>query len=111
MSFISLKDRLRIPTFDNVNHAKTGKVKVDHMKCNGCKQCVEICPANAIVVRGEGKKKKAYMVEEEITPCVSCNCCAAICSQNAVTAIHGYDFAFFYKQIDRGEFTLPRKFI
>jgi len=111
MSYIRLRDRLRIPTYDNVKYVTTGTVTFDHEKCNGCGMCVKICPGRALLLKGEGKGKKAYMLDDEITPCLSCNCCAAICSKDAVLSRVYFDFNYYYKVIHRGEFNAPRKFI
>jgi hypothetical protein len=36
MSYLTLKERLRIPTYDNPAYATTGRVEIDHEQCHGC---------------------------------------------------------------------------
>jgi len=110
MSYIRFIDKIRIPNYYNMKIVTTGKAIIDEEKCNGCGLCTKICPGRALGVRGEGKEKKAYMLDEEVTPCVSCNCCYAICKKDAICSTTGFDFNYYYKQIHRGAFELPRKY-
>ena len=109
MSYLSLRERLNIPTYDNEEYVTTGRVVIDHDKCNGCGMCAEICPGKAIHISGVGKNKKAYL-EEDFPQCMSCNDCAAICERDAITASSSYDFGYFYKSLHVGELVPPRKF-
>ncbi|MFH1149432.1 MAG: 4Fe-4S binding protein [Actinomycetota bacterium] len=106
MSLLSWRERLTIPTYDNEEYATTGRLFVDHELCNGCGVCAQICPGKAIEIRGEGKEKKAYL-EEVFPQCMSCNDCAAICERDAVRAVVAYDFGYYFKKLNRGEFKKP----
>ncbi len=61
--------------------------RVDEIKCNGCRQCFEDCPYNAISMlpREEGSLKKSEMVAR-IDPavCVSCGICVGSCDPVAI---------------------------
>lgn len=110
MGFLTWKERLTIPTYDNPATCRTGTVVIDEEKCNGCGMCVLICPAACIYIAGEGKNKKVRLVNEDFPECFSCNDCAAICKRGAITAKHGYDFGGRFKAIRRGELCPPRNF-
>ncbi len=107
MSFLSLRERLIIPTYDNEEYATTGRLAIDHDLCNGCGVCAQICPGKAISIRGEGKAKKAYL-DEDFPQCMSCNDCAAICERDALKAVVAYDFGLYYKKLNRGPFAPPQ---
>jgi len=109
MSQLSFKERLTIPTYDNEEYATTGRLRIDHEKCNGCGVCALICPGKAISIRGEGSDKKAYL-DPEFPQCMSCNDCAAICERDALTAVVAYDFGKYYRKLNRGGFAPPKAY-
>jgi len=109
MSYMTPKERLLIPTYDNEVYATTGRVAIDADACNGCGMCVKICPGKAIFLSGEKKEKKARM-EEVFPQCMSCNDCAAICERDAISVTVTYDFGYFFKPLHRGPMSPPRKF-
>ncbi len=57
-------------------------VKVDNNKCDGCKECVEICFRHVF----EMQKDKAVVVDEE--NCTLCNLCVETCDVQAITVSH-----------------------
>jgi NAD-dependent dihydropyrimidine dehydrogenase PreA subunit len=110
MAYLTWKERLKIPTYDNPEYARSGRVVIDHGKCNGCGNCALICPGACLYVAGVGKNKKCYLMEGEFPDCMSCNDCAAMCERNAITVSQTYDFGYFYKILHRGELSPPRRF-
>lgn len=110
MSYLTWKERLRIPTYDNPSYANTGQVTIDEEKCNGCGDCVMICPGSALYLAGVAKHKKAHLMEVQFPECIACNDCAAMCRQGAITASVTYDFGLFYKVLHRGDLCAPRRF-
>ena len=48
--------------------------------CSGCGRCVEICPVEALSLRGDELTKVG--VRRDI--CIRCYCCHEVCSENAV---------------------------
>jgi uncharacterized protein (DUF362 family) len=52
-----------------------------HRKCTGCKECIKICPQNAIAMH---PIKKNYVVLTDIN-CIRCYCCSEVCKYHAVT--------------------------
>lgn len=109
MSFLSWRERLTIPTYDNEDYATTGRLAIDRELCNGCGVCAQVCPGKAIEIRGEGKEKKAYL-EDVFPQCMSCNDCAAICERGALKVLVAYDFGFYFKKLNRGEFKPPQRY-
>ncbi|MHB8894540.1 MAG: 4Fe-4S binding protein [Candidatus Geothermincolia bacterium] len=109
MSVLNWRDRLTIPTYDNEEYATTGRLFIDHDKCNGCGLCAMICPGKAISIVGEGKDKKACL-DEDFPQCMSCNDCAAICERDALKVVVAYDFGKYYKKLNRGGFAPPRRY-
>ncbi len=110
MAYLTLMERLKIPTYDNPKYARSGRVTIDREKCNGCGNCALICPGGCLYVAGIGKDKMAHLMEEEFPNCMSCNDCAAMCARDAITVSQTYDFGFFYKTLHRGGLCAPRKF-
>ena len=110
MAFLTWKERFIIPTYDNPAYARSGRVAIDHEKCNGCGMCVKICPGSCLYLARAGKEKRARLAEAEFPDCMSCNDCAAICKRDAIAVSQTYDFGYFYKIIHRGELVFPRRF-
>ena len=52
-------------------------VKVDSEKCDACGSCVEVCPVEAIELKG-----KAVINAEE---CIDCGTCVDECPNEAIT--------------------------
>jgi formate hydrogenlyase subunit 6/NADH:ubiquinone oxidoreductase subunit I len=86
-----------------------GKVVVDEDACTGCSLCATICAARTMEMIGDGKSKKARMREGQDN-CMACGCCEAICKVGAVSLSLPYDHGGQWKQVDRGELSLPRNF-
>ncbi len=110
MAYLSLKEMLTIPTYNDPEACRSGAVLIDHRKCNGCGNCALICPGACLYVAGVGSERKAYMIDKAVPDCMSCNDCAAICKRGAIRAAHGYDFGGFYKVLHRAELHPPRNF-
>jgi len=51
-----------------------------HDNCTGCKECIKICPKNAIAM---DHKRKNYVVLTD-RKCIRCFCCSEVCKFNAV---------------------------
>lgn len=52
-------------------------VKIDKDKCTGCKNCVEVCPVEAIKIENE----KAVVSDE----CTECGACVGECPSEAIS--------------------------
>jgi heterodisulfide reductase subunit A len=64
--------------------------------CIGCEICYQECPFQAVEMVGEGKKRKARIIE---AACKGCGVCAGACPSGAVTA-RGFTDEMILAQID-----------
>ena len=99
----------RFPEWDDSSECHFHRVAVDPDKCDGCKLCTLVCPANVLELFGEKGGKKAR-VKASNRGCISCNNCHAICANGAIEASHYPEFVGFYRQTGRGSFSPPRVF-
>lgn len=51
-----------------------------HENCIGCRECIKICPQNAIVMHCD-KKNRVVLTDKK---CIRCYCCSEVCQSNAV---------------------------
>ncbi len=58
---------------------------IDEEKCQGCGECVEICPSGVLELQEKDGKKVAVVVNQE--ECLACRACEAQCPNNAITVI------------------------
>lgn len=54
-------------------------VEVDHQKCKGCEECVEVCTVSVF----EMQERKAVPVNEK--DCFGCQTCVEVCKEKAIT--------------------------
>jgi len=52
--------------------------KIDKAKCDGCDECVEVCPANVLEV----VNKKSTVVKPK--ECMDCRACESVCPKHAI---------------------------
>ena len=55
------------------------EVVVDNEKCEGCEECVEVCPVDVFEMQDE----KSVPVEAE--ECLGCESCVEVCEHEAIT--------------------------
>lgn len=75
--------------FDRTREVKkeqslTVKISVDPEKCDGCRDCVILCPLKVYEVRKEGKKAVSVPVYIENCCGESCSQCAIFCKNSAI---------------------------
>lgn len=56
------------------------KPAFDDSICVGCGQCVDICPADALVLARAGNRK----IKIDRGACIRCYCCQEVCPENAI---------------------------
>jgi heterodisulfide reductase subunit A len=69
---------------------------VDPETCIGCESCYQECPFQAVEMVGEGKHRKARIIE---AACKGCGVCAGACPSGAVVA-RGFTDEMILAQID-----------
>ena len=55
------------------------EVVVDAGKCEGCEECIEVCPVDVFEMQDE----KSVPVNAE--ECLGCESCVEVCDQEAIT--------------------------
>lgn len=54
---------------------------IDLIKCNGCMNCVDVCPVNALSV----KNNKCELIKKD--KCSDCGICVFACPKSALSII------------------------
>ena len=54
---------------------------INHEKCNGCGECVNVCPQNCIELSEKNGKKVAVITSIEL--CIGDGFCKIVCPENA----------------------------
>ncbi len=54
-------------------------ISIDHNKCNGCGECVDMCPLEIYVMKN-GIPEPQYMEE-----CIACESCLEACEFGAIS--------------------------
>jgi ferredoxin len=99
MGFLSLRERISIPTYDNPKELQTAELIFDQTKCNQCGVCISICPGAWIAtdkftrmdyMKGTATGKSGFpkllrSANDAVTLCMGCLCCAAACSKDAIS--------------------------
>ena len=125
MKKLSLVDRFRIPTYDNINHMQAGDLIFDEMKCRQCGICVKICPGGSLVTnsvtkmeilsgREKGGKSGIPHVEilkSGITLCIACFDCGAACPHKAISIKNNFNPGYFFKRLTQvSEMRYPKNY-
>jgi len=83
-----------------------GRVEIDNDTCNGCKLCVEVCPANSLMMTG----KTSVAMKGENPTCIACGDCVPICLPKVIKITRFQDYKGRYKHLGRNETCAPRQF-
>ena len=54
------------------------RVAIDEDKCDGCGECVDICPADVLEIQDE----KSVVAEPD--ECLGCESCVEVCPNDAI---------------------------
>lgn len=114
-SYFTRKEKNQLPVMTDNTITRTptpddnlimARVEINNDICNGCKLCVDVCPASALEMTGE---KSVAMVGENPN-CIGCGDCIPICLPKAITISRFQQYKGLYKFIGRGKGTVPRQF-
>lgn len=83
-----------------------GRVEIDNELCIGCKLCVEICPANTLVMTD----KTSVAMKGQNPSCIACSDCVPICLPKAIKVTRFQDYKGRYKFLGRNGVSAPRQF-
>lgn len=61
-------------------NSKVHAIALCENKCNGCTNCIRVCPTEALRV----KNQKAKIIEKR---CINCGQCISVCTHNALTGV------------------------
>lgn len=109
MAYLSLRERLKIPVYDRETEMSWSEVSIDNEMCDGCGVCVKICPSSALRLVGKGKEQRVRMIEGYHN-CIGCNDCSAICEKDAIAAAAPMECTLYFKTLDHGSLTPPRRY-
>jgi len=114
-TYISNKEKKQYPKMSdmdpnqpepNATLLSMGRVEIDNDICNGCKLCVEVCPANSLMMTG----KKSVEMKGENPTCIACGDCVPICLPKAIKITRFQVYKGRYKHLGRSETCAPRRF-
>lgn len=123
MSNITLRERTKIPTYDNNKHMTGGALNFDEEKCNQCGRCISVCPGACL--NSESFNKMDYMegkasgkcgvpyveVTRDVTMCIACFCCGAACPRGAISIESHFNPGYYFKRISQtSDMKLPRRY-
>ncbi|HEV2364413.1 MAG TPA: 4Fe-4S dicluster domain-containing protein [Caulobacteraceae bacterium] len=98
-----------LPVWDDPAEALYRRVTIELEKCDGCRLCAVVCPANILEMFGPKDNLKVRL-KADASGCMSCNNCFAVCASEGIYATEPYDFAGLYEQKRIGAFSAPRRF-
>jgi len=55
-------------------------IKIDHEKCYGAEECVNVCPAGVYQINDDSKA-----VAENVEDCIECIACGGVCPAEAIS--------------------------
>ncbi len=70
-----------------------GALAFDPEKCVGCKLCMRVCPANAIVIEPVPDKEKVFRCRVQMDKCIFCGQCVDSCNKNSLRSTHRFELA------------------
>lgn len=83
---------------ENSRGQPTWKIK----RCMGCNLCVNVCPSQAIELRGKGRESEIIYYQSK---CLFCGECIDVCPTNAIHSISEYETVFPEKDKMRIEYS------
>ncbi len=114
-TYLKRKEKRRLPTMEARDPQRApspddgvrmGRVEIDNDLCNGCKLCVQACPAQVLEMSG---KTSVRMIGDSAA-CIACGDCLPICLPDAITLVGFMEYEGLYKFIGRDQPSPPRTF-
>lgn len=105
MGYMTLKERFRVPTYNDPDELSLGEVEFDYATCTKCGMCIKICPADSLELDDENKP---VLRKHPYNQCIFCGCCSAVCPVDAIIMKKPFTCTYFYKTIEHGEPKPPR---
>ncbi|MGK0367465.1 MAG: ferredoxin [Thermoproteota archaeon] len=94
------KNKYKYITSGNYQVVKRGLPKLIKDKansCDSCGDCIQVCPTNALNLKGEvGNKPKSLMLN--VSKCISCVDCQDICHLDVLVLDHEKPTSQFYEK-------------
>ena len=115
IKYLTRKERNQFPVLSDTridrkpqveDNFMMARIEVDNEICNGCKLCVEACPANTLEMTG----KTSVAMKGENPSCIGCGDCIPICLPKAIKITRFQEYKGLYKFIGRGKGSVPRQF-
>ena len=71
-----------------------GRIQYDGAKCNGCKLCIRVCPAEAIAIAPLGDPTaKKFSCDIRLDRCIFCGQCVETCPRDALDSSSDFELA------------------
>lgn len=75
-------------------------------RCMGCNFCVNVCPSQAIELRGKGRESEIIYYQSK---CLFCGECIDVCPTNAIHSVSEYKTVFPEKDKMKKEYSRSKQ--
>lgn len=124
MQTFTIKDRFKIPAFDDAKEMRTPVLHFSTDTCKNCGICVSVCPAGCIITANaskmdyinqtfKGKCAPPHVIRMQYGAmlCIGCFDCGAACPHGAISVEGNFDPGYFYKNLNQSpDMRFPKKY-